>query len=295
EREMEGLLYGDILEPRIIALVCREVKTSQCRYPANVLPLEVPCLAVASPWLMLRAFDLGAQGLALISDRERCQLRFDPDKWQGNVRFVQGLLDHLGIESERLRMFDAGDAESDLKRFAQEITKLNSTPLRSPESATEGLKLPVLIGNFREKLGVPRKGAITAGDVPFGRLELDSSECTGCGLCAFNCPTEALIFLPGSDGSSYQLLFHYQSCVGCGQCVNSCPEGCLQMENILDLDRLNSPAKTIFEDDILRCRECGAPIGPRAMINKLKDKISATGGPTSQLEICPECRIKAEL
>ncbi|MCH7544109.1 MAG: 4Fe-4S dicluster domain-containing protein, partial [Proteobacteria bacterium] len=75
DKAMEGLLIaqGTHLEPRMIALVCQnclplsgEDRANQATYPSNVSSLKIPCLAMASPWLMLRAFDRGASGLALI-------------------------------------------------------------------------------------------------------------------------------------------------------------------------------------------------------------------------------------
>jgi len=296
EQEMKGLLLsgGKILEPRMIALVCQGSKPNQHRYPANMLPIELPCLMVASPQLMLRAFDLGAQGLAVISDKEGCQFGFDLDKWQGNIQFVQELLKRYGIKAERIKAFRGDDLKQELAQFAEEIAELHPTPLQSAISTEENLNLPALIYRLGKKLGIPQEGTIAAGSVPFGKLELDSTQCTGCGVCASNCPTEALTFLPSSDGDSYQMLFHHQSCVGCGQCVKICPEECLYLENILELDRLGAPPEAIFTDGLVSCEECRAPIAPMAMIESVRAKITAVGGLNYKLEVCPSCRIKAD-
>jgi len=295
-QEMEGLLIrdGDMLEPRIIALTCQKGKASRCCYPANILPMELPCLVMTSPWLMLRTFDLGAQGLALISGEAECQFGFDPDRWQSSVQFVQELLDRLGIAGKRIRTFGADNLEQELAQFAQEIAKLNPTPLRLAEPVADRLKLPALISSLGKKLEIPLEGTIANSSVPFGKLKLDSSQCTGCGLCALHCPTAALTLLQGSDATSYELFFQYASCVACGQCVSICPEGCLHLENILELDRLKSQVELIFEGDMVRCRECGRPIAPRAMIDKLAAKVETSSGLTQHFETCPDCKIKAE-
>ena len=128
---------------------------------------------------------------------------------------------------------------------------------------------------------------------PFGKVTLDGSKCTGCGLCALDCPTRALTVSSSGEADVYQLLFKYGLCVACGQCVEVCPEQCLHLERTLELDRLNSPVMVLFEDEIVRCSECGSPIASRAMINNIKAKVSATGQfPSSQLELCPMCKIK---
>jgi len=303
EGEMEGLLLnvGDILQPRIVALICQsclpsfsEAKANPVSCVPNMLPLEVPCLSMVTSWLLLRAFDLGAQGVALISNTEKCQFGLKSDKWQGKVRFVQELLEQWGVEPERIRAFDGSRLEQELTQFAQGVAQLPLTSLRSSQPTkvpAKGLPLPALIAGLAERLAPYSSGVVSAGTVPFGKLELDESQCTACGLCALDCPTEALRFVSTED--SYQLLFHYQACIGCGQCVRSCPEKCLRLENALQLGKLSSPAETILEGEIARCRECGAPIAPRAMIDRLRTRIAAAQSLTSRLDICPACRTKA--
>jgi len=250
---------------------------------------------------MLRAFDRGAQGLALIGNR-KCPARFDPLRWQENVRFVQGLLGCWGIEAERIRAFDIAEDDSrgverELGQFSREIAGLAPTPLMISEATSvpgDGLLLPALVSGLASKLVGSSKGVVTAGVVPFGRLELDGSRCTGCGLCARDCPTEALTASSGEEADTYQLLWRHQLCVACGRCVDVCPEKCLQLERILELDKMDSPAAVLFEDRIARCRECGSIIGPRAVIDRLKVRLQAGGESfTSHLELCTVCKAEA--
>jgi len=303
EGEMEGLLLadGDILQPRIVVLVCQsclpsfgETEVNPFIYAPNMLPLEVPCLSMVPSWLLLRALDLGAQGVALISNKEECQFGLKPDRWQGKVRFVQELLEKWGIEPGRIRAFEGSRLEQDLTQFAQGVAQLPPTSLRSSQPTkvpANSLILPSLIAGLTERLAPCSSGVVSAGSVPFGKLELDRSQCTACGLCALDCPTEALSFV--SDEGWYQLFFHYQDCIGCGQCIKSCPEKCLRLENTLEIERLSNPPEIIFEGEIAVCQECGIPIAPKAMIDKLRTRIAAADGLTSQLSICPACRTKA--
>ena len=67
----------------------------------------------------------------------------------------------------------------------------------------------------------------------------------------------------------------------------------LGRERTLELDKLNSPAIVLFEDEIVNCAECGSPIASRAMLNSIKAKVPSTGQFTSsQIELCPMCKIK---
>jgi ferredoxin len=302
EKEMEGLLLNiGSLEPRIIALTC-EGSLCSCGgaemghisgFP-NVLPLEVPCLSMVSCWLLLRAFDMGAQGVALVPGREACQSGFEPDRWHGEVQFVRGLLEGWGIEPGRIMALEARGWQGALERFAQDIGNLAPTPLRSSQPALlprDGLAVPALISAIDDKLGRCREGAVSVGSVPFGEVTLDVSRCSGCGLCASDCPTGALEL--AADGDSCRLLFRHYSCVGCGQCVTVCPEECLHLEHTLRMEKLAGEGEVIFESEIVRCRECGAAIAPAAMINKVRAKLAGAQGPTWQLDTCPACRTKA--
>ena len=310
--ELEGLLSreGVLLEPRIIALTCQnclsrydEAGKELLRYPPNMLPLKVPSLAMASPWLILRAFYMGAQGLAVIASNEKCPTGIDKVVWQDNVRFTQELLDCLDIKGQRISVFEVGennkpDTERELERFAHEIESLEPTLLKEDEHISpciEELPLSALIKDMGNKLTHSLKGTVSVGAIPFGQIELDNTKCTGCGLCALNCPTDAITVLTNDACSEYELLFQHDSCVACGVCVNICPENCLKLENILYLDRIGSRASVLFQDSIVKCRRCGKNVAPKSMIDRLTNKLQETGNSFADwFELCPDCKIKTQ-
>jgi ferredoxin len=302
DNELEGLLdEGVLLEPRMIALTCQNCLPERgigVVSPPNMLSLKVPCLAAASPWLMLRAFDMGAQGLALISSGDKCQAKFDVPVWQDNVQFVQAVLECWGISLDRVRFFGVTEAnrdeiEAELRWFASKVAELGPTPLRIGDRtsvSTEGLPLPALIQAMGNKLVGSSAGSISTDAVPFGKVTLDYKRCTGCGLCAFSCPTGALTHLM-DDGVGYQLLFLQGSCIACGVCIGVCPEGCLELQRILEMDRIGHGALALFHDRLVSCCRCGGPVAPESMINRLRSKLQEAGScSTDQLELCPACK-----
>lgn len=295
EAEVEGLLLNsdNQLQPRIIAMVCQS-----SRYPAfdpNVLPVNVPCLGVVSPGLILRALDRGAQGIVAISNKPRCQFKLDCSNWKGTVQFLQRLLQHWGLEPERVAAIDEEDLSRDLPRFTQRIAGLPSisiTPSQSTAIPDKVLGLPAVILAMSERLGAEATGRIAAGTVPFGKLTLDGSKCTGCGICAGACPTDALIDVLGGD--SCKLAFQQESCVGCNQCVEICPEQCLHLAKVMEIKRLNRQQEMIFEGEFAHCRVCGAPFAPKAMIESVRVRLGTTGEAALRLETCPKCRMKGK-
>ncbi len=294
--EVEGLLVNssDQLQPRIIAMVCQS--TQYPAFDSNVLPVTIPCLGMVSPGLILRALDFGAQGFILISSKERCQFKLDCSNWKGTALFVQRLLEHWGVEPGRVTAFDEENLTQELPRFNRMIAGLAPTSLTSSQSTAipdKGLGLTTAILAMSEKLGAQATGKIASGTVPFGKLILDATKCTGCAICAAQCPTDALADLKVTD--SCKLVFSQESCVGCGQCVDVCPEKCLHVTKVLEVNKLNHEPQTVFEGEFVHCRVCGAPFAPKAMIESVRARLGTTGEASLRLETCPKCRMKGKV
>jgi hydrogenase-4 component H/formate hydrogenlyase subunit 6 len=65
-----------------------------------------------------------------------------------------------------------------------------------------------------------------------GAIQLDPEKCTGCGLCARDCPANALELVKESK-SDYKLIYHPARCAYCGQCELSCHRGAISHSNRL--------------------------------------------------------------
>lgn len=58
-----------------------------------------------------------------------------------------------------------------------------------------------------------------------GRVDLDSEECKGCGLCVEACPPKVLLLAPQLNRSGYHpAVYTGEGCTGCGICFFACPE-----------------------------------------------------------------------
>lgn len=156
-----------------------------------------------------------------------------------------------------------------------------------------GLLLPSPVRGMSQKLPSCAVGVVAAGAVPFGRVALDASRCTGCGLCAASCTTGALSLPPVGQDDSYQMMFQHELCVACNACVEACPEKCLKVERALETGKLGKPPVAVFEDSVVRCRQCGSLMGTLAMRNRLSTKVAGMAGAAP--ELCPVCQLKAEI
>ena len=78
-----------------------------------------------------------------------------------------------------------------------------------------------------------------------GRLEWDAGKCTGCMLCAKDCPADA-IRVTVVDRAARKFTFAYRTdrCIYCSQCVVSCKPGALSMSS--ERWHLSSTSKEAF-------------------------------------------------
>ena len=65
-----------------------------------------------------------------------------------------------------------------------------------------------------------------------GLLHLQLQSCTGCGLCAMDCPANAIqITMLDRKAKRFVMDYHIDRCTFCGQCTQSCRQGALSMSS----------------------------------------------------------------
>ena len=123
---------------------------------------------------------------------------------------------------------------------------------------------------------------------------IDGEKCTGCGLCVVHCGEHALRIDQDDEDDLYRIVLDTSRCTSCGVCASACPERCLRMDPADRKGRDADPV-VLFEDGITRCSECGVPLFPRAMVEKLSERTRASGEPDIPFDLCPECRMKRQI
>ena len=303
EREVEGLLSNMVnFSPRIIAVTCQPC-ASTCekdflKSSPHVFMLKVPSLVMASPLLLLDMFNKGASGVVLLDSDAKCTSKATSSSWNDGIHFVQDLLGVYGIEQERIGYIEMGADHAasrlELQQFVDKTMRLGPTPLKAGAGTInhKGYSLSEAIKQIGNNLPERNEGKLENKYVPFGMVKIKNESCTGCGLCAKNCPTSSISIKLLEDNSKLELAFRHDKCVACGICVNICPEKCINLTNMLDLSKLGREQDVIFEDAYIYCHSCNRIIAPRSMINILKSKLKQSGGVGSEWsELCPACRV----
>jgi coenzyme F420-reducing hydrogenase delta subunit/ferredoxin len=123
---------NDIWRPRIVALVCNWCSyagadmagTTRMQYPADVRLVRFPCTGRMSPLMIIRAFDLGADGV-LVSGCHPGDCHYVHGNLVARRRFTvfRSLIDFLGIDLRRLHFAWVSAAEGrKWARVVEEVT-----------------------------------------------------------------------------------------------------------------------------------------------------------------------------
>lgn len=116
-------------EPRIVVFACNwdglsSVETAMREghsYPSYVRLVRVACLARLNQGLMLRAFELGADGVMLVGcETGNCQFENGPQIIEQEYEKARTILGLLGIGKERLLLARLPRADGDC--FAVKLT-----------------------------------------------------------------------------------------------------------------------------------------------------------------------------
>lgn len=272
--------------------------SQKIKYPA-VLPLFVPDLAWVSETHILRAFDLGAEGVIMLG----C------DECTGHV-----IEEACGLAGRILDEFKLGDRiivirnNNDMKSFAGSVKFFNEhivpippgrhKPVKLTEASNRRILLEI-IASLAAKTGITPSSVIEDTTAPFADISIGAS-CTVCGACTAMCPTEALKREIGD------IKFIYGYCIACGLCTQACPEKALSMHRVLDMARLIdvSGGSTIFTSEMLMCASCGKPymtsVAKDRTISSYIENVRSDIKPQEQIELirshtellkyCEKCR-----
>lgn len=120
-------------EPKIVAFCCNYCAFAaadlagamRLQYPPNVRIIRLPCTGTVDPLHLLKAFEDGADGVFVAGCLEgECHYLQGNLRAKKRVAYVKRLLAEVGIEPQRLEMFNLSSAMGG--RFAQIAEEMTS-------------------------------------------------------------------------------------------------------------------------------------------------------------------------
>lgn len=138
-------------QPRIAGFVCNWSAYSAVEmagankeeYPANIHMVKVMCLGRLHPGLILKAFELGADGVMLLGcPPDDCHYEFGMARAKEVFARAAKLLSLLGIDRRRLALLEMPLGKGDyfshkVTGFVKKISQLGPNPLSSATPAKE--------------------------------------------------------------------------------------------------------------------------------------------------------------
>jgi ferredoxin len=269
--------------PALVAFTCAG---SDGAFEAPWLECVLPCVALASPWAILRALSLGASAVALVARDTPCRERHAAAGLDRTVLAARLILDALGLDADRVAALETPPAPDEFAAAAGALGRSLTLDGRRPP-----FTLGALAAAMAEVWRRPTR-AVRSPELPFARAAIDTRRCSLCGLCAL-CPTGAVARAEHAD--DVRLLFRYAGCTGCGLCEKICPEKALQLTPVLDPARLGEGPRVLAAGALVRCKRCAEPIAPAAMLEAIERRMAARRGPTLVLgtaaRLCVACRL----
>lgn len=259
--------------------------------------LIVPCLGRIDEPLLVGCASIGANSVWLVDGRcSECNYRARDIIQQTTARAnkildIFGITDRIQISpdipewsTKKEQTAPRHSSDSDTERYSRRNffkamtqktkraailaagsiidndTTDNKTNIRKSGLPLYLPKKRVLLLESIKKLGRPVSSTINVKNLPFWQIKIDDN-CTGCGMCAYFCPTGALKKTEDEDKTT--ITFQLSNCTKCDLCREVCYK-----EAISALPDINSKKLLHDEKDILFVSDAGRanPKEPREIL-----------------------------
>lgn len=134
----------NIFDPRIVGFVCNwgaysaleSAGTAMFKYAPNVRLIRLMCLGRVHTGLLLKAFEMGADGVILLGCTSgNCHYKFGIDSSKETVAETKKMLNLLGMGSKRVHLVEVPPADSDflvrrIDAFVKRTKEMGPSPVK---------------------------------------------------------------------------------------------------------------------------------------------------------------------
>ena len=260
--------------------------------PADMLPIGLHSTGRVGHDLLVTAIAQGYEQVFILANPNK------PDETPQIARQIElarALMSGVGADDEsRFVLIDAIDPDAVAARLrgTRPGGKVKPAPF-SPLGSPRGITRLAMRGLASSQDIAPSAIPLPEG-APYGRVEINTDNCTICLSCVGACPAGALQDNPDAP----QLLFREDACLQCGICVATCPEKVIALVPQFNLADSAMNAELVIEDTPFHCTSCGKPFGSSRSIERVIDKLSGHSmfsgtRQTDMLKMCEDCRVEA--
>ena len=259
--------------------------------PASMLPMTMHSVGRVGHDILVTAIAQGFEQVAILTNPAKAD---EAPQIARQIEFARALLQGVKADDDnRFLLIDAADPEMVASQLRDSLPNksFKAAPF-SPLGSPRGITRLAMRG-----LAASQKADITAvplpDGAPYGRVDIDTDNCTICLSCVGACPAGALQDNPDAP----QLLFREDACLQCGICAATCPEKVISLIPQFNLADSAMNAELVIEDTPFHCTGCGKPFGSSRSIEKVIEKLSGhsmcTGSKqTDMLKMCEDCRVE---
>ena len=253
--------------------------------PANVIPVEAWHVASTGIDLLLGAFALGANRVAVLAAGSEAP------------EYRESLREQFALAETIVQAFGYGGRHFLLVTTPHEVLGLDpaegvNVPATFAFSADKRTAVEFAVEHLsRHAPARPAEIALAAGS-PFGEVVVDIGKCTLCLACAGACPKSALM----DGGETPALRFLERNCVQCGLCERTCPEEAISLKARLLVGPVAREMRVLNETQPFHCVSCGKAFGTKQMVDAMMGRLSghsmfAGGEALKRLQMCADCRV----
>ena len=232
----------------------------------RVVLLPLPCSSWLTPLHALQALYRGHSVVSVCdASNEACSPGYD-----GALRGLPAVLEPVSVEEAPRIIGGLPDA----------------VPLGD---STLTVRRPELVHRVAEAYGVDD---LLVGSPAIGDVEVDTGKCMVCDACSATCPYGALRLVV--EGDRIKLVFDHARCTACHMCEYACPYNAIRVSYRYRADRYGRRVP-LAEDEVARCRMCGAPLGSMKMMRHVEEQMRRMGASElalRQLWLCPRCKLR---